>query len=128
MGWKSKGNIQMSQDIENVFHCAKYLHNKLEKTEGFRMVLAEPECTNVCFWYIPPSLRGQEETPQWWAKVAKVAPEIKKRMTEQGTMLCGYQPDGKLVNFFRMVIANNDTRETDMDFVANEIARLGHDL
>jgi len=126
--WKSKGNIQMSQDIENVFHCAKYLHKKLEETDGFRMVLKEPECTNVCFWYIPPSLRGQEETPEWWAKVAKVAPEIKKRMTEQGTMMCGYQPDGPLVNFFRMVIANNDTRETDMDFVANEIVRLGHDL
>ena len=64
----------------------------------------------------------------FYSYMLQVAPEIKKRMTEQGTMMCGYQPDGPLVNFFRMVIANNDTRETDMDFVANEIVRLGHDL
>jgi hypothetical protein len=57
-----------------------------------------------------------------------VAPEIKKRMTEQGTMLVGYQPDGDHVNFFRMIVANHDSTLEDMDFVVDEIERLGKDL
>ena len=28
---------------------------------------------NVCFWYIPPSLRGQPETEEWWKKIGKVS-------------------------------------------------------
>jgi len=126
--WKAKGHVQATMDLENAFHCANYLHNKLASNKSFRMVLPKPECTNVCFWYIPPSLQGQEETQEWWAKLAKVAPKIKARMTQQGTLLCGYQPDGDLVNFFRMVVVNNQVDESDMDFVAHEIERLGKDL
>ena len=47
---------------------------------------------------------------------------------EQGTMLIGYQPLGKRVNFFRLVISNLDSTDADMDFVVNEIDRLGADL
>ena len=32
----------------------------------------QPECTNVCFWYIPPSMRGQKEDEAWWKKVNEV--------------------------------------------------------
>ena len=49
----------------------RYLANKVKTTTGYRLIL-EPACTNVCFWYIPPSLRGQEETKEWWGKLGKV--------------------------------------------------------
>ncbi|KAL8561919.1 hypothetical protein ACOMHN_046709 [Nucella lapillus] len=126
--WKAKGTQQFARDIEHAFHCAHHLVKKLKCTEGFRLVLDEPECTNVCFWFIPPSLRNQPETDQWWAKIAKVAPQIKQRMVEAGTLLIGYQPDGDRVNFFRMVVSNTSATFQDMDFVVSEIARLGHDL
>ena len=60
--------------------------------------------------------------------VGQVAPTIKQRMMLLGTMLVGYQPDGELVNFFRMVISNTSTSTDDMDFVVTEISRLGSDL
>ena len=34
------------------------------------------ECTNVCFWYIPPSLRGQPETEEWKQKLHKVTSAV----------------------------------------------------
>lgn len=126
--WKAKGTQQFAKEVENVFHCAQYLAKKLKEREGFRMVLEEPECTNVCFWYIPASLRGQEENTEWWNKLSKVAPMIKQYMMEQGTMLVSYQPDGVLVNFFRMVVSNTHATTEDMDFVVHEIERLGVDL
>lgn len=59
---------------------------------------------------------------------AKVAPEIKKRMTDAGTMMVAYQPLKKLPNFFRMINSNPAQTHDDMDFVLNEIERLGKDL
>ena len=73
-------------------------------------------------------MRGQEESAEWWSKLSKVAPTIKQRMMEQGTMLVGYQPDGDHINFFRMVVANTHATLQDMDFVVSEIERLGNDL
>ena len=43
-------------------------------------------------------------------------------------MLVGYQPDGDRVNFFRMIVSNLEIVPKDMDFVVDEIERLGKDL
>ena len=29
-------------------------------------------CTNICFWYIPPRMRGLPETSEWWQELGKV--------------------------------------------------------
>ncbi|KAK6970781.1 cysteine sulfinic acid decarboxylase [Biomphalaria glabrata] len=126
--WKAKGTKKLAAEIEHLLECASYLTQKIANTEGFSLVLKEPECTNVCFWYIPPSLRSCEQNEEWWNKLSNVAPVVKQRMTEQGTLMIGYQPDGDLVNFFRMVLVNPNITNSDMDFVVNEIIRLGCDL
>ncbi|XP_060554593.1 acidic amino acid decarboxylase GADL1-like, partial [Ruditapes philippinarum] len=127
MLWKKEGDSGMESRIDHLFMLSRYLSDKLKKTPGFRLI-QEPECTNVCFWYIPPSLRGQQETKEWWDKLAKVAPAIKAGMMQCGSMMIGYNPDGDLVNFFRMVLTNFDTTTEDMDFLVQEIDRLGRDL
>lgn len=88
----------------------------------------KPMCTNVCFWYIPPRLRHKEETPEWWQQIGKLTQTIKERMMKAGSMMITYNPEGSRVNFFRMVTANKGSTFSDMDFVLDEIARLGHDL
>jgi len=125
--WKAEGSNGFERHIDNMFEMGRYLADKVKVTEGFRLVF-EPECTNVCFWFIPVSLRGKEETEEWWQQLAKVAPEMKKMMVEQGTMLIGYQPLQSYVNFFRMVISNPDVNKEDMDFVISEMQRMGKDL
>ena len=58
----------------------------------------------------------------------KVAPVIKARMMKYGTLMIGYNPDGEFVNFFRMVLSNFAVTIEDMDFLVEEIDRLGKDL
>ena len=70
--WKAYGSDAMAQAIETCFDNALYLRDRLAESEGFRLLLTEPECTNVCFWYIPESMRGQEETEDWWLKLSTV--------------------------------------------------------
>jgi hypothetical protein len=67
-----QGTNGLEQHIDTVFDNATYFTEKIKKTEGFRMVLWEPECTNVCFWYIPPSLRGQEVQHDFNERLHKV--------------------------------------------------------
>lgn len=58
----------------------------------------------------------------------QVAPKIKAMMMESGTTMVGYQPQGDKVNFFRMVISNAAATRSDIDFLIEEIERLGQDL
>ncbi|XP_052769309.1 cysteine sulfinic acid decarboxylase-like isoform X2 [Mya arenaria] len=125
--WRSKGDTGMERDIDHLFSLSRHLASEIRKTAGFRLI-AEPECTNVCFWYIPPSMRGQTEDSAWFDRLAKVAPAIKAAMMREGSLMIGYNPDGDLVNFFRMVVSNFDSTTADMDFVLSEIDRLGRAL
>ncbi|CAH1772709.1 unnamed protein product [Owenia fusiformis] len=128
--WKAKGDKGFEMQIDKAFDNARYLTEKVRATEGFRPVLPEFQCTNISFWYIPPSLRGQEETPEWWDKISKVAPKIKERMVMKGNMMIGYQPlkYRNMVNFFRVIIQSPALNYKDMDFIVEEIDRLGQDL
>ena len=61
-------------------------------------------------------------------KLSVVAPLIKEKMAERGTTLIGYQPLGKLPNFFRMIVISDDVNRDDMNFVVKEITDIGKDL
>ena len=73
MQWKAYGDEGMTARAEACFDMANYLKDRLQETPGFRLLIDEPECTNICFWYIPTFLRGQKEDSKWWAKVALVS-------------------------------------------------------
>uniref|UniRef100_A0A674BYA3 Glutamate decarboxylase 1 n=1 Tax=Salmo trutta TaxID=8032 RepID=A0A674BYA3_SALTR len=124
--WKAKV-IDLS-----MFCCldlSHYLYTKIKGREGYQMVFdGEPQHTNVCFWYLPPGIRDMPDGQEKREKLHKVAPKIKALMMESGTTMVGYQPQGDKVNFFRMVISNPAATRSDIDFLTDEIERLGQDL
>uniref|UniRef100_A0A8C7ZVY5 Glutamate decarboxylase 1 n=1 Tax=Oryzias sinensis TaxID=183150 RepID=A0A8C7ZVY5_9TELE len=127
--WKAKGTVGFEQHIDKCLDLSAYLYSKIKNREGFEMVFSgEPQHTNVCFWYIPPSLRGMPDGTERRERLHKVAPKIKALMMESGTTMVGYQPQGDKVNFFRMVISNPAATQSDIDFLIDEIERLGHEL
>ncbi|XP_075952437.1 cysteine sulfinic acid decarboxylase-like [Anarhichas minor] len=125
--WKAVGSIGFTERVDKAFSHARYLVEQMKEREGFHL-LHEPEFVNVCFWFIPPSMRGKEGNADYQDRLAKVAPVIKERMMKQGTMMVGYQPLGNKVNFFRMVVFSPQLSQKDMDFFIDEIERLGIDL
>ncbi|XP_034731661.1 cysteine sulfinic acid decarboxylase isoform X3 [Etheostoma cragini] len=125
--WKAVGSSGLAKRVDKAFIHARYLVEQMKKREGFHL-LREPEFVNVCFWFIPPSIRGKEGNKDYQDRLAKVAPVIKERMIKEGTMMVGYQPLGNKVNFFRMVVCSPLLSEKDMDFFLDEIERLGKDL
>ncbi|KAI9530698.1 hypothetical protein NQZ68_000189 [Dissostichus eleginoides] len=125
--WKAVGSIGLAERVDKAFNLVRYLVEQMKKREGFHL-LWEPEFLNVCFWFIPPSMRGKEGNADYQDRLANVAPVIKERMIKQGTMMVGYQPLGDKVNFFRMIVLSTLVSKEDMDFSLDEIERLGNDL
>ncbi|XP_060077568.1 cysteine sulfinic acid decarboxylase-like, partial [Ylistrum balloti] len=77
--WKSKGDKQLEKAVDNALDCAKYLANRMADTEGFRLLL-QPEFTNICFWYIPPSMRNEKEDEGWKTRLSKTNRLKEKRV------------------------------------------------
>lgn len=125
--WKALGTRELEQRVDRALAMARYLAQEIKKREGFRLVM-EPEYANVCFWYIPPSLRNLPDGPELWKQLHTVAPVVKERMMKKGSMMVGYQPHEDKVNFFRMIIISPKAGRQDMDFVLDEIHNLGKDL
>uniref|UniRef100_A0A8C6SPR0 Glutamate decarboxylase like 1 n=1 Tax=Neogobius melanostomus TaxID=47308 RepID=A0A8C6SPR0_9GOBI len=125
--WKALGTSRLAQRVDRALAMAQYLTQQIKGREGFRLLM-EPEYTNVCFWYIPPSLRHLPDCPELWEKLHKVAPVIKERMMKKGSLMIGFQPHGDRANFFRMIIISPQVSTEDMDFVLEEIQSLGQDL
>ncbi|XP_017343638.1 cysteine sulfinic acid decarboxylase [Ictalurus punctatus] len=125
--WKAIGSQGLADRVNKAFANRRYLVEEMKKRAGFQLV-SEPQFVNVCFWFVPPNLRGKENETDYQDKLAKVAPLIKERMMKRGSMMVGYQPLDGRVNFFRMVILSPQLQHSDLDFFLDEIERLGKDL
>ncbi|XP_017764181.1 PREDICTED: cysteine sulfinic acid decarboxylase [Eufriesea mexicana] len=124
--WKAKGTQGLERHVDRVFELAQYFTDYIRHREGFNLIL-EPECTNVCFWYIPPSKRHLQGE-NLLKVLQKIGPTVKERMVKKGSMLITYQPLRELPNFFRLVLQNSGLTEADVRFFAEEIERLASDL
>ena len=54
--------------------------------------------------------------------------ELKSRMMYAGNLMISYQPLDDKPNFFRSIISNQACNEEDIDFMMEELDRLGIDL
>ncbi|XP_058547588.1 LOW QUALITY PROTEIN: glutamate decarboxylase 1-like [Neofelis nebulosa] len=127
--WKAKGTCGFEAQISRHMELAKYFCKVLKKKDNFKLVFdAEPEFTNVCFWYFPPRLKHIPEGFERDQELQKVNALLQRWLIEKGTAMISYQPCGDKVNFFRMVFSNPATRRADVDYLTDAIERLGKDL
>ncbi|EHB09227.1 Glutamate decarboxylase-like protein 1 [Heterocephalus glaber] len=68
MTWKALGTLGLEERVNRALALSRYLVDEIKKRDGFKLLM-EPEYANICFWYIPPSLREMEEGPEFWEKV-----------------------------------------------------------
>ena len=107
---------------------AQRMTDLVKQSTDFELV-SEPMGTNVCYWYIPKYFYSnpEEYTHERKAAVHKL---IHQRMKEYGRCLIQQNPLSEfgLPNFFRLALGGNRTRLDDMDFLLDEIRRLGQDI
>ncbi|XP_066596038.1 acidic amino acid decarboxylase GADL1 [Prorops nasuta] len=129
--WKARGTSGLRRSVDVAMGEAVYFYKRIKNREGFRLVLPQFESCNICFWYIPPSMRNQKETDDWWQNIYNVTRKIKEKMIIDGSVMIGYAPlsHKNLGNFFRMVITcQPPPTHSSMDFAIEQIEKLGKDL
>lgn len=128
LSWRSKGDTGYEKMIDGMYELTDYMVKRMKEKKNEFYLILEPELTNVCFWYIPPSLRKMPHGPEKEKRLGEITPKIKARMMNCGTMMIGYQPQGDIPNFFRTIISKDGLTEKDIDFMMDELDRLGKDL
>ncbi|XP_031628558.1 glutamate decarboxylase isoform X1 [Contarinia nasturtii] len=126
--WRGKGTEGFEKTIDKLMELALYQVKLIKSQPDKFHLIMEPELVNVSFWYIPKRLRGVPHTPEKEEELGKICPIIKARMMESGTLMVGYQPDDRRPNFFRSIISSAAVTEKDVEFMLNEMDRLGQDL
>ncbi|GFR84952.1 glutamate decarboxylase 1 [Elysia marginata] len=107
--WRSKGDQGFEEQMNKNFELAVYLRDKVKERPGFHLVLEEV----LTFTY---------------TYIESVAPTLKARMMECGSLMVQYQPLGKLPNLFRVAVSNPALTRQDLDFLLEEMDNLGRDI
>lgn len=130
---RARGIAGLGRRVDRCIDLSQYLFKECLRRDGFRLVLSDEggpfDYTNVCFWYVPRSMRGEPETEEWWTRLYQVAPDVKERMCKEGTMMVGYSPlpHKNVGNFFRMTLSCFPAADaTTIDTVLDEIVRLSN--
>lgn len=127
--WRARGMSGFEKQINRLMDLTDYQVAKMKAMpEKFHLIVPEPQCTNVSFWYIPKRLRDEKRDHYWEDELGKCTAIIKGRMMKKGSMMISYQPLGRIPNFFRSIVSNQAVTEEDIDFMLDELDRLGHDL
>lgn len=144
--WRAKGDAGFEAHMDRLMELTLYEVKRIKEQSDKFYLIMEPELVNVSFWYIPKRLRGIPHSAEMEKELGKVClknhlafkflthiflkicPIIKARMMQAGTLMVGYQPDDRRPNFFRSIISSAAVTEKDVDFMLNEIDRLGQDL
>ncbi|KAH9420767.1 glutamate decarboxylase gad1 [Dermatophagoides pteronyssinus] len=127
--WRSKGDKGYERHIDHLFEMTDYMVKGIKaRGDKFHMVLENPECVNVSFWYVPNRLRSIPHNEERIKELGRITPILKARMMHKGTLMISYQPLGDIPNFFRNIISNSGVQKKDVDFLLDELDRLGHDL
>lgn len=60
-----QGDEGFERHIDHLFEMTAYLVEQLKAhSDKFELLTDEPECTNVCFWYVPYRLRTMKSGPE----------------------------------------------------------------
>ena len=52
--WRARGNIGFEKQQDRLMELTYYQVDRINSMpDKFYLIVPEPECTNVCFWYIP---------------------------------------------------------------------------
>nr|XP_034177857.1 cysteine sulfinic acid decarboxylase-like [Osmia lignaria]XP_034177858.1 cysteine sulfinic acid decarboxylase-like [Osmia lignaria] len=122
--WQAKGSSGFEKHVDHLMTLSALFKEEVEKREGFELV-TDSCFINVCFWFIPPSLRNQNLMCDYKIQLNKVAPKLKEKMAKRGSLMINYQPLHENPNFFRFVVQNSGVSAQDIYYVFDELENLG---
>eukprot|EP00038_Savillea_parva_P023500 m.41201 g.41201 ORF g.41201 m.41201 type:complete len:515 (+) comp6096_c0_seq2:61-1605(+) len=130
LSWKRHGVAGFEKRVDKAFANAQYIAAEVKKRPGRFALVAEPLSCNVAFWFVPEDQRSafaKGGHAACYDALDTVTGKVYNAMQNAGTMLVNFNPlsDHKLPRFFRIIMNQPRVTEADLDFVLDEIERLG---
>ncbi|WAS93450.1 pyridoxal phosphate-dependent decarboxylase family protein [Nannocystis punicea] len=113
--WKARGEAGFAARIDHAVALADHCAARIAGDPRFCLA-APPSWVNVCFWWIPPTLRPfAGRTPETDAALHALAPRIKAALLRRGEAMLAFQPIDGGPNCFRLLFINPATQIEDVD-------------
>jgi sulfinoalanine decarboxylase / aspartate 1-decarboxylase len=132
--WKKRGRDGLEFLIENAFEMANFFRSEILRRENFELVVDESQYTNVCFFYVPKSMRKNKRPLKdelSWKFISRLTTLIKEKMVMNGNLMVSYSPlhHKNIGNFFRMVVTSHPLpTKKSMIFVLDQIEKIAENL
>jgi len=107
--------------VDRNIALAQHWAEKIAASGGAFQLVQPRSFANVCFWWLPAGRRPLD--------AAAAPPAIKMRMQQAGDAMIGFQPSGRMPNFFRLVFSGATTLSfADLDALMTRMDAIGSEL
>ncbi|XP_061727560.1 glutamate decarboxylase 2 [Cydia pomonella] len=129
MMWKARGDAGLNQLADRTMQIAQFCLDTVAARPGFKLVVDQLQCPNVCFWYIPKRYRKDKENEEWWERMHKITPKIKESLTRNSLLMISYSPLREHKNFFRLAVTFHPVlEEAQVLKMLADIEQAGEDI
>jgi len=138
--WKRYGIKGMSEIVDTAFDNAIYMTERIHAQPSKFIMAHQPMSANVCFWYVPPAFRAggscelvlenKEDVLKNFDVIDKIQRLVRDRAQSERNIFLQANPlhDLKYPNFFRQVFIQTTVEKEDVDFILDELDRVGSDI
>ena len=108
--WKHVGDLGMEKIVDDTISMAAAFEELILGSEGKFQLVQPRTYANVCFWYIPRSLRPfriENASAADMEQIGSVTSLLKGKLHEAGDAMINYQSMDGVPNFFRIVFRSH---------------------
>lgn len=120
MTWLYYGYQGLCERVDHAFAIVQYFVKKISATPGFLLVVKEPQCLQVCFYYKPEGFTGLNLT--------EVTRYVSRELHRQGKYLMDFLPNPSAEGhgeFFRVVFNSPILTDAVIDNLIASIVDVG---
>lgn len=118
--WLYYGYKGLQQRVDHAFKIVQYFVESISAKPGFSLVVENPQCLQVCFYYRPPNYELSDMTP--------VTRFISRKLHSQGKFLMDFSPNPEKDDkgeFFRVVFNSPILTSEVIDDLIRNIVSVG---
>lgn len=124
MAWLYYGREGLESRIDHAYEIMDYFVNTIKKDDRFELVIEDPQCLQVCFYYTVDGYTDHDKTP--------ITRYISRELHNQGKYLIDFSPnptsnDNK-GEFFRVVFNSPILTDVVIDDLIKSIVNVGKEF
>lgn len=123
LAWLYYGLQGLRERVDHAYAIVQYFVQKISAIPGFKLVTTEPQCLQVCFYYVPETFLGSDYTA--------VTRYVSRELHSRGRYLVDFSPnpdDNTHGEFFRVVFNSPILTDSVVDDLVESIVAVAAEM